>query len=219
MFKNLAKLVAAILLVEAIVLMTYSLFLGYQTREYRKSDMFARQHILQLYGNNVLCTGVEVVSSSGKVYTLTAAHCKSMIIDNGVNYQEEDKGRGRVNVIKIDEELDLLLLKGVSHTGFRLGDSMNAFVSVHTMTHGLGMPAYRTNGELLAEDALLPTLSGLGTANRLLTTAEVLPGSSGGPVLNAGNELLGIVHVRRRDYGGFSYAVSLTDIKKFMEGF
>lgn len=218
MFKKLALIVIVALAFEALCLGVVEVHRRSEINRYQRSDVFAREHILQLYGNNILCTGVEVLGPSHKVYTLTAAHCKGLIIDNGASFQKENKDRGRLDVISVDQELDLLLLQGTTETGFKIGDGLTLYQHVHTVSHGIGMPAYRTDGELLAVDAYLPTPDGTVSPRRLITTAEVEPGSSGGPLLDDSGNLIGIIHARRNDFGIFSFEVSLSDIQKFMKG-
>ncbi len=181
----------------------------------RTSDDFARNHIVQLYGNQVLCTGIEVQSPSGKIYTLTAAHCKNMVVDNHAFFQNEQNESGSIQVIDVDDRLDLMLMEGAKSTGFRIAPGIYVYEPVHTMSHGLGMPAYRTDGIILKESAIVDPNP--FAPQRMIANAPVVPGSSGGPLLDAKNNLVGVIDAYNSRYPLFSYHVTLSDINSFLK--
>lgn len=197
----------------------------------KKTAHYQQNRILQLEGNNIGCTGTEVVAPSGKVVTLTAAHCQKQIADNHIGFIDESLSRGSLSVVAIDERLDLMLLEGTNkQLGFEVARKLAINDPIHTMTHGWSMPAYRTDGMVIGVNLEVdpPVCKssvdiagfklGLNCSvppKRTVTTAWVLPGSSGGPLLNEDGDLIGIVYALT---GPFSYSVGLDDIKDFLKG-
>lgn len=197
----------------------------------RQTAHYQQNRIVWLSGNRIGCTGTEVVAPSGKVLTLTAAHCQKQIIDNKIGFKDQSGAEGMVAVISIDDRLDLMLLEGApKKLGFEIAKDVKVDDTIHTMTHGWTMPAYRTEGMVMSttmrpDEPKCEQYVDLGgykmgvgcqpPPERIVTTAWVLPGSSGGPLLNENNDLVGIVYALT---GPFSYSVSLKDIQAFLKG-
>lgn len=214
----------------------------------KASDEYARHHVamISIYGQKDAgtCTAVDVIAPSGKVYLLTAAHCRLMRLRTGMKtYMVEREGRiSKSKIIAIDTDADLMLMESDAKTGLDIAKYTRLHEKVHTMTHGGGHASYRTDGELLedapityglfiikdeameaqckvgkaytAQDVLFGRMCILSIINTL-STARAIPGSSGGPVMNAAGELVGIVSGKDEDdISGF---VRLSDIKRFME--
>lgn len=225
--KNIAIVVVAYLIGCGIGLI---IVLGINARA-RVGDTYAMNRITQLRGNNIACTGTLVIAPSGKPLTITAAHCQKLVIDNKIGYTDQVGAEGTVSVIAIDERLDLMLLEGThSNVGFEVAKQVKIADAVHTMTHGWTMPAYRTDGAVVSttlrpDEPKCDQYINLGGTNmgvncqlspaRIVTSAWALPGSSGGPLLNTNNDLIGIVYATS---GPFSYSVGLDDIKAFLKG-
>lgn len=214
---------------------------------YRKSDTYARNRIVRLYSRTSECTGVEIRAPSGKRYTLTAAHCRSILSEKGNAWaQTEDGERYIVSYVLEDEKSDLMLLTAAGPSAFTIATETSKHEHVHTMTHGDNMPAFRTDGELLEERLVDFPLFVVGDQTSLIacsmpkyqlgvmfspngpiiicsfhmtqlyTTAMVLHGSSGGPLLDANNRVIGIVSTLQET--GLSTFVTLKDIQKFLKG-
>lgn len=117
---------------------------------------------------------------------------------------------------------------------------------VHTLTHGAGAPTYRTDGESLDEirggfvvseifspedmkecvlRAKHKVIKGGVFGGRycvldvmsLRATAAAVLGSSGGPILNAKGELVGITSYIKPSTPIFAYFVRLVDIQAFLK--
>lgn len=144
-----------------------------------------------------------------------------------------------------DPNSDLMLVSPVGTFEVDVAEGTYKHEHVHTMTHGDAMPAYRTDGEMLEERtmdlplALITSPTDLiacsmpkyrigffnsGTflipacyfkSAQMFTTAMVLHGSSGGPLFNEDNQLVGIVSTLQPT--GLSTFVTLKDIKNFLK--
>lgn len=207
------------------------------------SDKSIMNRVVKVVSPKGSCTGEQIKAPSGKNYVLTAAHCAGLayrgimqLIDNAgtVHYSR---------VIAEDDKSDLLLLEGLQGVkGLEIGDSDAVGTAVRSFTHGAGHPTYKTEGiivahqyievllgqiESLEEEALCAAhaksyvteffeskLCILGEVTSV-TTAFIVPGSSGGPVVNNQGQLVGVVSAGG---GGFGYLVTLSDIQNFLSG-
>lgn len=208
------------------------------------SDSYIRDRVVMLIGKHGSCSGIQVKAPSGTVYTLSAAHC-SILIDNGkVIVMSEDGNKSFVNFIAIDEEHDLMLLSSANSKSIQVADSFGKHEQAHSMTHGRGMPSYRTDGEMLQQMSVEVTKFGIFskedrdlcnitsyqrpvdtyfygeycviTLNLEISTVAVVPGSSGGAIVNNKGQLIGIVSSTFGD-SIFSGLVPLHDIQSFLE--
>lgn len=208
--------------------------------QYHATDKFIREQVVMLDGNHNSCTGVQVVAPSGKIYTLTASHCRSLLTDNAVGATYENAEGDLIYYVEEDPQSDLLLLSSNHNLGVFVASKIYAHQKVHTLTHGMHLPTYRTDGALLSIQLVQVALFPLTTENMkecmnapklkiylgdpfplcLMTTydqmatALVRPGSSGGPLLNSAGDLVGIVSAAA---DGISAFVTLDDIKRFLK--
>jgi hypothetical protein len=210
------------------------------------SDLSLKDKAVMLVSNNSSCSGVQIVAPSGANYILTAAHCGSLADEDGNIEVIKETGESLWRkVLGEDSESDLLLLEGLpNHDGVKIGESDSRGTEVRTFTHGRAMPTYQTNGELIGDDTiviptflvesqeqqdeclskqkfvLVPSIMGamvcLMVVKENATTALILPGSSGGMVVNSSGELVGIVSAAG---GGLGFLVPLSDIKRFIAGY
>lgn len=208
---------------------------------YKSNDTYDRERVVLLHGPKGTCTGVSVKAPSGKLYTLTARHCSDMLVKDKILARLEDETEVELKLVAIDPKSDLMLLSASMGESTKVASSVGKHERVHTMTHGLGMPSYRTEGEyLIIQD--VPVISGYamslqqikecqakhGTIEMLviipvcsikyhvmMMTAAVEPGSSGGPVFNSSEKLVGIVSLKGED--GLSGATPLESIITFLK--
>jgi S1-C subfamily serine protease len=201
-----------------------------------QSDKYIRDRVLMITGKNVLCSAIEVRAPSGKNYTMSAAHCAAMAINGYVTAINEDGDQKMIKVLEVDDPHDLMLLEPYDEKSIDVAKSEQRHQRVHTITHGHGMPSYRTDGELLdivnitlatpidSDEALAKCKNivindlELGCEkkyNVIMSTAQVLPGSSGGAVLNEEGKLVGIVSCTDGFFAGF---IPIDDINNLLKG-
>jgi S1-C subfamily serine protease len=234
------KIKVAIALLLAVVLCT-AFRTGY--KKYTKAtDSYIRDRVVMLTGNDRLCTGIEILTPSGKKAILTAAHCKALLIDDMVVAKAENGDEYVLSFIAIDPAHDLMLLTSLDDKYITVAESIYPHEKVHSLTHGRGFSTYRTDGELLDERSLTfpifeitsdeemnkcpttPYEKAVLDINRMkrfcvvkftlqATTAMIVPGSSGGPILDENGELVGIVKASDGDFG---YMVPLRSIQHFL---
>lgn len=204
----------------------------------------ARQEVVQLLDSEgSFCTGVEVIAPSGKVYTLTAAHC---IAGNSLSAKLDTGLPTEIKLIDEDPLSDLALYEGLKGSkGVQVASSPVVINDrVFALTHGARRPTYRSDGVSLKEGfvrapmfeitnrgaleecAALPKLeihingdTGEVTCvlatKEIATTARIVPGSSGGPLFNPYGRLVGIASIYNDDFG---YFVRTEDIVRFLAG-
>lgn len=221
-----------------IPLLVFTLFCSINL--YNKStDNFIRNQVLKLYDNRGSCTGVQIIAPSGKFYVLTAGHCSVLVHNNKVMAEDEQGRKLELSFIEEDATSDLMLLSSPIESGVKIAFGAGKHDSVHSITHGKGMPSYRTDGELLATDITSFTLfaitsradflkcqgpkykigfEGFQTVCKIesfqtVSNTSIIPGSSGGPLLNVWGSLVGIASTRGEFFCTFA---SLADIKSFL---
>lgn len=207
-----------------------------------KPEKYIRDRVVMIQGNGISCTGVQIRAASGINYILTAGHCNKTIVEGKVSVVTEDGNRRLRWVLGEDPTSDLLLVEGLPNaTGLDLATSEHANEPVRAVTHGGAKPLYETKGVLLGYEvskaAMKPAADksecpeskyeileipeiGLTmcvlAVEEVVTTASIVPGSSGGPVLNEANEVVGIASMTD---GYFGYLVKLSDIRLFLAGY
>lgn len=209
-----------------------------QKRELRKSSAYIRDRVLLLLGNNHSCSGVEVKAPSGKVYTLTAAHCKVLIEKAHVRARNEQGKEKDLEFIAIDVQHDIMLLEAFDDRSINVADGIKQYEHVHTISHGRGYPSYRDDGEYIGimdvqmmtpissdeemmectnPSFILMSFDGYACVLKISimkTTLHAVPGSSGGPAVNDKGELIGIVSSADPE---FTNLAKLSDIKEFLK--
>jgi CBS-domain-containing membrane protein len=188
-----------------------------------------------LTGNGMECSAIEVKAPSGKNYTMSAGHCAPMAVNEYIMATREDGSQIMIKVLKVDAERDLMLLEAADEKSIDVANSEKFHQHIHTLTHGHGMPTYRTDGELL-KDVDIKIEDPIGSEEEMkkcknivvgafemdcelklhviMSTAQVLPGSSGGAILNKQGQLVGIVSCTDGFFSGF---VMLKDIQEMLK--
>lgn len=190
------------------------------------------------------CSGEQVRAPSGIDYILTAAHCKVLAKDNNIIVITEDGHRLQRRIIEEDINSDLLLLEGLPNLeGLKIAKTYHRGQHVRTFTHGRGLDTYKTEGNLIQMstidiiigimsdelDCTMPKFRQVAVdtffgrvdvcalhVEEVVTTAGIVPGSSGGMIVNDRGELVGVASASD---GVFGYLVKLTDIQKFIAGY
>jgi S1-C subfamily serine protease len=208
------------------------------------TDAAVKHNVVRILGEKGMCSGEQVLAASGHSYILTASHCRHLG-DNGVyKVTDDDKVIHYAHFIAEDHYSDLLLLEGISDSGLTVASRLANSERQNTFTHGHNFDTYKTSGIALGE-RLEPVLISTVTTDEeaekcarepkytaietfpgqyacmltvpmTVSTALVLPGSSGGPVVNSDGELTGVVSA-----GGsnLSLFVRLEDIKRFLQDY
>ncbi len=164
------------------------------------------------------CTGVEV-KYKNQFYILTAAHCVGdlpleIFTDSAtISYPDETSMPKRI--LKVDAVQDIAVIESTRNSGLLLARSVFENERVHTVTHGGGYPIYRSDGNLIKENFL--SSERFPDFIRTLTTAWVIPGSSGGPLLNDNDQLVGIVTNYSVDYRFFSLCTPVARIREILD--
>ena len=156
------------------------------------------------------CSGVRV-KYQGQYFTISAGHCYDLNFEGYVLQFDESGDKQVLEILKVDHVKDLMLLTSPVHSGVYLADTIVPHTRVHTITRGAVFPSFRTEGEIFVINRFIPELGGY----KCISTAPVVPGSSGGPVLSARNQLIGIVSAE--DRYGFSYFTCVNDIEAFLD--
>ena len=208
---------------------------------YKASDLYLRNRVFKLTGNGASCSGVQVTAPTGKVYVLTAGHCAALVVEGKV-YASGESGQSYVlDFIEEDQFSDLMLLSAPPGPGVSIASGLDKHEHVRTLTHGRGMPTYRTDGEYVMldfstvplfpilsfndqykcnqvkEQVIIDSFTGVRECALVtfqsITTADVIPGSSGGPLFDDDGKLAGIVSATD---GKFSSFVTISDMVAFL---
>lgn len=233
--KKMSKRKAIIAIVIAALLVPYMAL--------HKSESFLRSRVVKLKSSEGSCSGEQIRAPSGADYILTAGHCAVLADAQGSITVEMENGKEiQRKIIAESGSADLLLLEGIPHMrGIDIASSANPGTEVRTFTHGSGYRTYKTTGELV-QQRHIQMLLGMGecsskapkykteaieifgfqlkvctlSVDLMMTTAMVVPGSSGGMVVNSSGDLAGVVSGGGDSFGGLVLA---KDINEFVSGY
>lgn len=187
-------------------------------------------------------TGFEVVAPSGAQYTVTNAHvCDEAY--QGLLIADLDIYEGVfIHILYVDTAHDLCFLEPVkTRAPLRVSQENDIGGALTAIGHPRGGPLTTTHGIALernkiaaGEEIPVPAICG-GNARRIVfspdekhalcltdvdafhSTIHIQPGSSGSPVLNGVNEVVGVIFSEDRDSTGFFIPVQYlrNDLSKF----
>lgn len=208
------------------------------------SDSSIRSRIVMLKSERGSCSAEQIQTPSGKDLIISAAHCLPLAKNGMVEVVSEDGTKLMRKIIAEDPQSDLLLIEGMPNLkGLKIAPHSHKHQHVRTFTHGSGYDTYKTEGVLvqnakiqigisevsspedeaacrkMPKNDVLQSLFGsicIINVEEMASTAKVVPGSSGGAVLNDAGELVGVVSATDNS-GSFSYFVRLIDIQAFLQ--
>lgn len=211
-----------------------------------RSDSDIRDNVVMLRNaQGMQCSGIQVKAPSGKPYILSAGHCKPIAdADGQITVITEDHKTIKRHVIAEDMWSDLLLIEGLpTRDALSIASSTRRFAEVRTFTHGAGHDTYQTKGVIVDDHLSQAMMSFIenekeraactaSPKNKVYTiifgdvcvlsvlettaTATIVPGSSGGALVDSRGDLVGIASMTD---GNFGYFVRLKDVKQFLQGY
>lgn len=205
-----------------------------------EEEQYIRGRVVQLEGNYHACTGVQITSPSGRSFILTAAHCDVLRDAQGYIQVSTDTSTRPIprKVLEVSPNSDLMLIEGLQDLrGIDVAEVAPEHKQYSAFTHGERLPTHRANGEYLGAMRVDIGISQIDTpeehdkcesvpkqkdqggmcvlsVTEEVSTISVEPGSSGGPIVNSGMELVGIVSASDSH---FSFMVTLKDIHEFLK--
>jgi len=207
-----------------------------------RSDSWLRSRVVKISSPMGMCSGEQVRAPSGVDYILTAGHCKGLAPDDIATVTDAEGHTIDRMVIAEDPNQDLLLIQGLPNMhGLDIASGFSFAEHVRTFTHGHDMDTYETEGTVIEKKHLdIPVGEAsdcpqepkyrvvdfntiLGplpvcclSVDEIATNAGIIPGSSGGMVVNSSGELVGVAAASD---GYFGYFISIYDVQKFLSGY
>lgn len=210
-----------------------------------ESELMARVVRLTSESGRGSCSGEQVRATSGKDYILTAAHCLSLASSDGSMQVITEDGRKLARKVIVEDAFsDLALIEGLPNTdGIAIARNNHRNQKVRTFTHGKALATYRTEGVLIEEQEIAVMLDFIVSpeaeakcrakskqrvenvwffkicilkVREMATTAMIVPGSSGGMVVDADGALVGVVSAGG---DGMGWLVPLSDIQAFLSNY
>lgn len=200
-----------------------------------------RDKIVKISSAVGMCSGEQVKAPSGVSYIMTASHCMGLADSNGnFDITTEDGKTLKRKLVAEDPESDLMLLEGLPDTeGLQIAAAVAPGDKIVTLTHGNNYATFKTEGVIIQGERVQAPVSMIFSAEdeakcssmakrhpegsycildvwETISTAMVVPGSSGGAVLNRSGELVGVVSAGNGTFGAF---VTLSDIQKFIKNY
>lgn len=181
-------------------------------------------------GTAVLSTGSGFVykKKGSKAYILTNEHVLS---GEDITVTNQDMEEAKAKVLGKDSNLDLAVIeidKKYAEKVATLGDSTKTKIGDTIMV--VGSPISKryqgsvSSGILSGRDRIVQTLGGEEENTEWLMKvlqldAAVNPGNSGGPVVNAKGEVIGICTMKliKEEIEGMSFAIPIETAKKYLE--
>ncbi len=206
------------------------------------SETYLRSRAVKLISSQGSCSGEQVRAPSGVDYILSAGHCRILEDKAGNIKVVLGDGKELLRrVIAEDAHSDLLLIEGLpGMEGLPIAKRLSATQHIRTFTNGGGMATYKTEGTVI-QDQVIQILAGaimdeasleacqsqakykvmdlvfikacVMETEQTMTTAMIIPGSSGGMAVDDDGALVGVASATDGKMGIF---VRLVDIQRFL---
>jgi len=210
------------------------------------SSNFIRNRVVKLAGEDgSMCSAVQIISPNNINYLLSAGHCKPLTKDGNVEVEREDGTKLSRHVVQESPDSDLLLIEGLPGIeGLKIAKKEWTHEALVSYTRGNDFKSFSTEGVIIQESEVkaatgpgddscakvpknkiidVPILFGLLNIKacvldvvEMATTVPIVPGSSGGAVVNFWGQLVGIASASDEHFG---YIVKLSDIQNFLKGY
>ncbi len=203
-----------------------------------------RSRVVKLKGAHGMCSGEQIRTDSGQDYILTAAHCRHFEENGSITVINESGQSIQRRVIAEDINSDLLLLEGLPNMkGLAIAKNSYNRQRVRTFTHGRNLPTYETQGVLIGDTLVKVPVKIISTeeeaaacvampkykieenifarfcvlaVQEMGTTALIVPGSSGGVVVDSSGDVVGVASASGDNFG---WLVTLGDIQRFLAAY
>ncbi|MNI41894.1 putative serine protease HhoB precursor [compost metagenome] len=126
-----------------------------------------------------------------------------------------------IKVTKYDEEKDVAVLELPSPTAVKLKDNAYAYLEVRkdAVNHGetvfaLGYPLKNTN--IITEGIVNTPAAEINGRSRILTSAQVVSGMSGGPLMDEHGQLAGIISGSLRTMNNIHLIINNDDLRSLL---
>ncbi|MCL4499758.1 MAG: trypsin-like peptidase domain-containing protein [Chloroflexi bacterium] len=164
-----------------------------------------------------------VVDGAG--YIVTNAH----VVDasNNITVSLSDKKQLKAKIVGVDRSSDLALLKidpaGESLTVIELGDSSKVRVgdTVYAIGNPFSLDGSMSNGIVSAVGRQIQAPNGFTIRNVIQTDAAVNPGNSGGPLIDAYGQVIGVnaqIESQANQFAGIAFAIPSDTVKAIVQG-
>jgi S1-C subfamily serine protease len=172
-----------------------------------------------------------VVSEDGEIATnahvVTQGEGRDIKEAREVFVQFADDNQVRVEIVGFDPNADVALLRLEDRAGLRLRPlrlGRSGEVEVGDPVAAIGSPFGEEQslsvGVVSATDRAIESLTGFATLGAVQTDAAINQGNSGGPLINAEGEVIGInAQIRTRSGGGegVGYAIPVDNVRRSIE--
>jgi S1-C subfamily serine protease len=196
------------------VMDSYSQIIINAVEKLRTSVVKIEQYAVKEGRETVTGTGTGFLfSSDGYLFTNShvvkkATHLRTILYDGSIH---------NATLIGEDQYTDLAILKidAIDYTPAILGDSDNLSIGQLAIAIGnpLGFQHTVTAGVISALGRTLSSETGVNMDSMIQTDASLNPGNSGGPLINADGEVIGVNTATIRGAQGLCFAISINTAK------
>ncbi|HTD41833.1 MAG TPA: trypsin-like peptidase domain-containing protein [Mucilaginibacter sp.] len=193
---------------------SYSQIIINAVEKLRTSVVKIEQYAVREGRETVTGTGTGFLfSSDGYLFTNShvvkkASHLRTILYDGSIH---------SATLLGEDQYTDLAILKidAVDYTPAILGDSDNLSIGQLAIAIGnpLGFQHTVTAGVISALGRTLSSETGVNMDSMIQTDASLNPGNSGGPLINADGEVIGVNTATIRGAQGLCFAISINTAK------